>query len=311
MTQRISKFLFAALLVMEAFTAKIAWGRAPDQAEFYAAADIGKDIAHWIQNMNPKPKSIAIFNVFANEPFDQDYAALVEAEIIKHLSRQDFDHVSSCSECRTPQIVLEGELLVVRKGMPDAETLKRIGERHPVEAFINVDIYRSSFYVLANAVMFSNPEGQLLSSERFSAPAMSVSTADVQFLVTGGVGKLLAPTSTTYSLAGNLMLVEEMGFAKGGLSIGAVTGPAMLIYTLPTIAFRGGFGNINLTWQFNMGAGFGLAGGEKGITLRGGLEFFLGSFTVLGLDAIYFASDATTPSFSTYAGLHIGFVLGR
>lgn len=289
-------------------------GRAPDSAEFYAAGDLGKQIADWIIHLNPKPKSVAIFSVYANEPFDQDYAVLIESEVIKDLRNRDFEHISSCSECRAPQIVLDGELLVVRKGLPDAETLKKIGERHPVEAFVTIDLYRSNFSVLANATAYTNPDAQVISSERFSAPAMSINTADVQFLVTGGIGKPLSGVTSGYSLAGNLMLVEEMGFAKGGLQVGAIMGgtAGTLIYTLPTIAFRGGFGNINLTWSLNLGAGFGLSGGQKGIALRSGFEVFLGSFTVIGVDGAYFLADtASSTGLKNYVGLHLGFVLGR
>jgi hypothetical protein len=315
MTQRIqANFLRIAALMLTIFFSSTSEGRAPDSAEFYAAASLGKDIASWIGNLKPKPKGVGIYNVFSNEPFDQDYSQQVEAEIVQGLHKYNFDHISSCSECRAPQIVLEGELLIVRKGMPDAETLKKVSERHPVDVFVTVDVYRTSFYVLANAIAYSVPDGQVVSSERFSAPAMSISTADVQFLVTGGIGKVITPSLDTYNLAANVMLVEEMGFAKGGLSIGTVLGgtAGTLIYTLPTIAFRGDFGNVNLTWSWNVGVGFGLLGSEKGITIRSGLEFFLGSFTVLGFDGTYFLSDTTGSSnLKTFVGLHAGFVLGR
>lgn len=307
MTQRI-----ALLLALIIFPGSL-FARAPDQAEFYAATDLGKAIASWIGELSPPPKSVAIFSVYSNEPFDQDYSVLLESEIIKQLHGKGLEHVSSCSECRAPQIVLDGENLVVRKGLPDAETLKKIGERHPVEAFITIDVYRSSFEVLANVTAYSNPEAQVISSERFSAPALSLATADVQFLVTGGTGKPLSTTVDGYSLAGNLMLVEEMGFAKGGLQIGAILAGAAgtLIYTLPTIAFRGGFGNMNLNWSLNLGAGFGLQGGQKGICLRSGFEVFLGSFTVIGVDGAYFMPDASATGLKDYLGLHLGFVLGR
>ncbi len=106
------------ILIGALFYSPATLAKAPDQAEFKAGSSLAAQIADWVGGLQPLPKSLGIFNVYANEPFEGDYSSMIEAEITKHLhQKQIFEHVSSCSECRSPQINIEGELLVIRKGM--------------------------------------------------------------------------------------------------------------------------------------------------------------------------------------------------
>lgn len=305
-------FILPALIVASLATNDAA-ARPPDDSEIKAAPLLASEIGRWVRRLSNAPKSVGIFNIFSNTPLDQDYSSMVEAEIITALKREDIADVSSCSECRTPQVVLQGEKLIIRKGTPDAETLEKLGERHPVESFMVVDINRTSFYVIAQVTLYQNPSGSVLAAERFEIPAIKIDESSVQVLFTGGIGNTLgaaagAPFSTAFALG----IYEELGFGKGGLTLGTVMGGSAgtLIYVNPSVTFRNRFGVSAVTWSFNIGAGLGLLSGGKGIAMRGAFDVYLGSWSVVGVEALYYLPE-TTATMKGFVGLHLGFSIGR
>jgi hypothetical protein len=290
--------------------------RPPDDAEIKAAPLLASEIARWVRKLSNAPKSVSIFNIFANSPLDQDFSSMVEAELVKALKDEEIADVSSCSECRSPQIVLQGEKLVIRKGTPDAETLEKIGERHPVEAFLIVDINRTSFYLIGQATLYQNPSGAVMAAERFEIPALKLDDSSVQILVTAGIGNAIGGTQTgaPFSTAIGLGIYEELGFGKGGLTLGTVLGGSAgtLIYVNPSMSFRGRFGVSAVTWSFNLGAGLGLISGTRGIAMRGAYDVYLGSWALVGVEGIYYIPEAgSVPGMNGFVGLHLGFSIGR
>lgn len=286
--------------------------KAPDDAELRAAPMLGDQVASWVKRLPSPPKSIGIFSIFANAPLDLEYTNIVEAEISQGLKRAGVPDVSSCIECRTPQITIYGEKLVIRKGTPDAETVELMGERHPVEAFLTIDLYRTSFYVVAQATLYQNPSGAVIAAERFEVAALKLDESAVQILMTGGLGKVFSTVEQPYSINFNLGIYEELGFGKGGLTAGVLMATTMLIYVNPSISFRGRFGVSAVTYSLNLGAGLGLMGSERGIVIRGSFDVYLGSIIVVGMDGLYYLPEATSTSgINGFAGIHMGFSIGR
>lgn len=290
----------------------LAQARPPEESEFAAAEKLGEDIGEWIAGMERRPASLGIFNVNSNYPLEQDYSTVVEAEVMKALAKYDVQNVVSCTECRANQVSIVNDRVVVSKGVPDMETMKRIGKSQPVETFLMVEIYRTKISILAHAVLYQNPSGVLISAQKFRVTAVTFSDAATQLIGTVGLGKPLGITSAELATSLSLGLLEEMGFAKGGLTVGGVFSTGTLFYVAPTVAFRGRFGHGGVAWAFSLGAGYGMGGGLKGFTFRGALDFTLGSLAVIGAEGVYFLpSPASTNTLAGFAGLHVGFALGR
>ncbi len=305
-------FILLLAIVISAST----FARSPEEAEFKAGSTIGEEIADWISDQEMRPRSVGIFYVHTNYPLDQDFSNIVETEIMKGLSEKGITKVTSCSECRTPQINVSEDRVVISKGAPDIEHIKQLGKRYPVESFLIVEIYRTKLNLIAQASLYKNPTGDLISAERFTVPALSIQDSSVQFLFTLGSGKMFGGASTssesTTSNSVGLALLEEVGFAKAGLSLHAVFGSGSIIALCPTLAFRGRFGHSFLSYSINPGLGYAFGGGAKGFAGRASVELFLGSLAVLGADAIYFSPDKEDASINKgYAGAHIGISLGH
>ncbi|MBY0372086.1 hypothetical protein K2X33_15490 [bacterium] len=311
--QTLTSFLLACLVW--GGIAQPSYARSPDESEFAAAERIGDRIADWIANLERRPTSLGIFSVYPNYPLEQDYSTVVETEIMKSLAERDVQNVISCTECRANQVNLVNDRVVISKGAPDMETLKRIGKNQPVETFLVVEIYRTKLSVLAHAVLYQNPSGVLIAAERFRVTSVSFNDAATQVMLTVGLGKPLgAIVATDWFTSLNLSLLEELGFAKGGLTIGGVLGTGgTLLYLVPTIALRGRFGSGSVAWLLSMGAGYGMSGSDKGFAFKGGFDLTLGTLAVVGAEVSYMMPGAAAaPSLlQGFVGVHVGIALGR
>ena len=119
-----------------------------------------------------------------------------------------------------------------------------------------------------------------------------------------------APDGLTTSVG--VSLLEEIGFGKGGLSVGAILAPGnTLIYVDPTLSFRGRFGSSSLAWNLNLGVGYGLLSSLKGLNARATYELLLGSWAVVGAEGLYFFPSDSTNSLKGYVGFHVGISIGR
>lgn len=310
-SRKILKWIFLLL----SLTPSLSSARPPDESEFMAANLLGDEVAEWVVGLEPRPNSIGIFSIRSNYPLEQDYSAIVEAEIYKALTRRNMTNVMSCAECRSPQITVQDDRLVITKGAPDVETLKRIGLKYPVETFLSIDIYRTKLSVLAHAVLYQSPSGEVIKAERFNVAALSFADSSVQFLLTFGGGKLLGNGSSASSMimSLNASLLEELGFAKGGLTVGSILGgPSMLIHVDPSLSFRGRFGTSALAYSVLFGVGYAFAGSARSIHLRGAYDLYLGSLTVIGVEGSYNVPITSVANeVDGYIGVHLGISLGR
>ncbi len=305
------------LLMVIAFLCHFrAFARPPEEAEFLAAKIGAEEIAEWIVDIKDVPRSISVFSVKVNEPLEQDYGAIVENEILKYLKIKGIDKVSSCLECRSLQVGVSGENLIIQKGAPDLDTLKKIGANQAVDAFLIIDVYRTKLAIVMQATIYKNPTATVIAAERFRIPALSFTDAAVQVLITLGEGKILDLSRTlvdpglTPSIS--IHLLEELGIGKGGIGIGAILCGSTLIFLEPTYSFRNRIGSSGLGWSLNLGAGFGIYGQSQGVAVRGALEFYIGSITVIGAEFHYFSPlNNTRADYSTYAGVHLGLSFGR
>jgi len=299
-----------------------AFARPPEEAEFGAAAVIGEDIARWIKKLETEEKhidSVALFSVNANEPFDGTFSTIMETEIMKYLAQQGIHRVTTCAECKSAKVEIQGNEVVVTKGAADVESIKKAGKKLPADSLLVAEIYRTKLSLLAQATLYSNNDGSLLGAERFNVPALNFSDSSVQLLLTFGSGIPMykgggSSSTTGMTTSFNIQLAEELGFAKGGLNLGMVAAPGnSLIHLDPTLSFRGRYGHSSLGWSLNLGVGYGMLNSLKGPVGRFSYELFLGSWAVAGVDGVYFFApgSATNGTLNGYGGLHIGIALGR
>jgi hypothetical protein len=312
-------YVYKIFLLLGLLATVYAEARPPEEAEFIAASHLAEDIAQWIDQIEFRPNSVGIFAIHSNAPLEQDFSNLLENEIIKYLNQKSFEKVISCLECRNPTVTVQDNKVIIARGTPDLEQMKRAGKAQSVEAFLMVEVYRTNLSVYAQSTLYENPSGKLMGSERFRAAALNFKDASVQVILEVGAGKALSggSASATSTDAGwltsaNLLLLEELGFAKGGLDAGGVFGNASLFYLNPTLAFRGRFGASMMSYGLHLGVGYGMSSGTKGIALRGSYELFLGTLAMIGTELDYFLPDKSgTNALTGFWGFHVGISLGR
>jgi len=304
------------LLMAGIFPSTHAIARTPDESEFLAANYLGYDIADWILDRDPRPQSLGIYSIHSNPPLEADFSTLLETEIVQYLTKKELTKITSCAECRNAQVTVYEDRVVVSKGAPDIETVKRLGAKLPVDTLLVVEVYRSKLNVIAQATLYENHTGNILGSKQFKATAITFSDSAVQVLMTYGLGKVISnaagASASTYSFAGNLSLLEEVGFGKAGMTFGAAFGGGgSLIYINPTISLRGRFGSGSVMYAVLLSAGWGIGSGAQGPAFRGALEFHLGNLTVIGAEFSYFLPDRVITGVSGFYGVHFGLSFGR
>jgi len=310
------KFLtvIAALLV-STFFATDARAKTPEEAELVAMRYLGDKMAAWIHGMEPRPESIAIFAVNANAPLDADASRVFETELRKGLSDRGMNKVSTCIECRNPWVKVQDDKIIVSAGVADAETLKRVSGNHNAQTLLVIDLYRTKLKMGAHAQLLDAQSGDMLGVERFYVPALNFADTSAQVLVTFGVGSIFPkPASGEVTPAASASLLEDIGFAKAGLTTGGIISSSngTLIYCNPSIAFRGSFGNSGLGYSLMFGLGYGFVGSARGLDARVSFDLYLGSWAVFGLEYNYLYSQSNPkPTIPSYGGFHVGVSFGR
>ncbi|MGE4233683.1 MAG: hypothetical protein AB7F43_10170 [Bacteriovoracia bacterium] len=307
-------------LLLQLFLTRFAHARPPGESEFLAANLTAEEIAIWIEKIESRPRSVGIFSVRVSTPLESDYGSIIETEVLKQLRSRNLMTVIGCPECKVPRVKVSGDRIVITKGAPELDAFKELGRKLSVESFLVIDVYRTSLSVITNATLYQTSSGEVISAERFKVPALDFSNSAMQFMMLAGPGftlggKSLSPNDSSFPLLANILILEELGFGKGGLNLGGIFAgdQGSLFYVQPTIGWRGRFGATAISSLFRVGAGFGLQGKDRGASAQITYDIFIGSFTVVGLDAVGFVPvrSPNSQSFNGYLGLHMGLSLGR
>lgn len=313
------KRFFQLFAISILFVSATASADPQSEADIQAARIIGEKVAAWLADMPEKPGMVGIFQVKASTPLSTEYAQLVETEIVRAAKQHATLKVLSCLECRTPQVKVDGDNLVVSKGVPDLETLRAFGTRNGARAFLVLNLFRTKFSAYAEATLHRTDNAEIMALEQFRVPAFDLGRSSFLLGFEGGIGRILGPRSSDSYVPFSLAIegLEELGFGKGGLVAGAiVAGPSgNLGFIIPTIALRTGFGATPMHSLTSIGAGFGMTGSKAGIALRGAYDLFIGSFTFVGIDATYLFPisgiiENGKSTLNGFVGLHIGVALG-
>lgn len=288
------------------------WAKPPSEAEFQAAADLALDVEDWLEGLDPKPASIGIFFIRSNPPLEPSYGEIFEKEISRVVTERALKLVL-CPECRVPQVEVIEDRLIVKKGAPDLEAMRTLAKKYQVDAFLAIELFRTKVNVVAQAHIYQAATAQVIAAETFKAPALDWSESALQILLTVGPAK---GSGQGEGMAANLMILEEIGFGKGGLTLGGGgSGEQSMLYVLPTIGWRGRFRSGTIYSLKSLGIGFGGSGGSKGVAARVAYDLFVGSFTNFGIAVAGFGpisqNDGGGGRGSGFVGVHLGISLGR
>ena len=313
--------VLAAVAAMILWQAQ-AWAKSPTEAEFLAASIVADDLAHWVANLPTRPTSLGVFYVRTNAPLDSEFAGALESILVQALQANANLQVSVCAECRTPQVEVREDRLIVRRGAPDQKAFLQFGKLLGVDSFLTVDVYRTPISLMMNATIYQASSGQIVGSEQFRAPAVEWSDSAMQVLIAAGPafvtgGKTVDSNTRDFSFSGSLSLLEEIGQGtKGGLTLGGVGagGQGALLYATPVLGWRGRFGKSGVQTLKSGGLGFGYSNDAGGVAGRLGYDIFVGSFTNIGADVVgLFPVNAPSGARPVNAafGIHLGFSVGR
>jgi hypothetical protein len=251
---------------------------------------------------------------------DPSFGDYLEGEINRLLRDSQAIAIIQCNECRTPQIEVRDDKLVVKKGSPDNATLAQIGKKLGVDSFLSLEVFRTRFAITTNVNLVQASDGTILESKQMKVPALDWSDDGLQIIVAGGPaqtsgGLEVNSGQNNFSTAGHLFLFEEVGFGKAGFAASAIAGPPGHLYSLtPAVAWRSRFGTTGIYSLKTLGLGFGTSDGMGGVSARADYTLMLGSFTTLGANVTTFspigAKDDHKPILASF-NFYVGFSIGR
>lgn len=312
-----SKFICMLVVLV---LGSLAQARQPTEADFLAARVISEDFAHWVSGLPNRPSSLGIFYIRTNAPFDMEYASVIESNLVKALQTEPNIQIASCNDCRTPQVEVRDDRLIIKKGAPDNKSLTELGKKLGVDSFLMADVYRTPISVIMNATIYQASSGQVVAAEEFKAPALDWSDSAMLVVINAGPaivngGRESTTTNNEFQYLASLSVLEEIGFGKGGLALGGVGAASKgnLFYADPTIGWRGHFGKTNIQSLLSVGVGYGYSNNVGGVSGRAAYEIFIGSFTNVGVEAVGMMPlrNGDSQPIGTAIGLHMGFSLGR
>lgn len=311
-----------ALVLMFCMPAAVAQA-SPSESELQAAVILGTDVGIWFEALPNRPRSVGIFSVRISAPLDPEYSTIIEAEVVKNMRQAaPQTQILSCLECRTPQVKVVGDRLTITKGSPNLESMQELAKKTGAETFLALDVFRTRLSVQVQATIYQASSAEIITTEQFKIPALNLNDASMQISLMAGPGlpfggRELGSGESAEALGANFMILEELGFGKGGLNIGAVFagGQGQMFYAVPTLGWRGRFGSSAVHTLFDVGLGYGFANDSaKGIAASLGYAVFLGSITSIGLrSALLLPLSAPNTAQPLLGGvtLQIGLSLGR
>jgi len=302
-------------------TATCAWAKPASEADLIAATETAHEIGLFLQGLPQKPANVAIFDVRVNFPIDPGFASVLEAEVIRTLREEQSTTMTSCFECRAPQIEIRDDKLVVRKGIPDQAAMGRLAKATGADSFMMLNISHTRFSLVTEVTLYQASDGTALGAKQIRIPALDWSEAGLQLILAAGPSSLSGGQSvfgnnTAIPFSAHLAALEEVGFGKAGLVLGGAGGPAgNLAYITPTIAWRNAYGTSGIYSLKSLGGGFGTSNGVGVIAVRADYTLMLGSFTVAGAEAVLLSpapsQSNTGQPLSFVLSAFIGFNFGR
>jgi hypothetical protein len=297
-----------------------AWSKTLTETELLAGTMTAEQIGDFLGGLERKPTNLAIFQIKLSNGMDPSLGEYLEGEINRVLRDSQSISMIQCNECRTPQIEVREDKLVVKRGSPDNETLAKIGKQLGVDSFLAVDVFRTKFSITTNVNLVQASDGSVLYSKQVKVPALDWSDDGLQIIIAGGPaqtsGGLSADsTQNKFSTAGHFFLFEEVGFGKAGFGVSSISGPTGNLVTLtPAVAWRSRFGTTGIYSLKTLGVGFGTSDGLGGVAFRADYSLMLGSFTTLGINFTQFSPIGPKEDhkpISSSVNLYVGFSLGR
>ena len=312
-------FLVALCTLLTFFNLTLA--HATSEGDFMATTELASDIGKWVNGLEAKPKSMAIFSLHLNAPMDEGLKAPLVGELTKNINAGKNTRFIDCEECRAPMIEVQGDRLVISKGAPDLKQLQELGKKVGADTFMSIEVFKSKLSLMAQVTILQASTGDMLASDSFRVSNLDFNDAAMQFML--GVGPALPFSSSSSSTKNggsytfDLTALEELGFGKGGLTVGAFVGLGENnpFYIMPTLALRNRFGSTRMYGLTSLAVGYGISGNEKGVAVAFGYHFFISSFTFIHVKAF---GMIPTGNSSYYGGssiaagaLEIGVALGR
>jgi hypothetical protein len=306
---------FIVLDITTAYAAK--------EGDLLAAETLANDLKEWVLKAPNRPTSIAIYSTKFKPGVSSDFPEFLETKILSSIREFGEIKVVQCFECRTVQLELLEDHLVVKKGLADQKAMREMAAKLGVDHFLVLDIYKTKLAVFLQAMLYNAATGEVTESQTFRAPSIdwyeSAMLINLNFgpgLPSGGKDYKGKDTEQ-FGVTGNLMVLEEIGFGKGGI-IANYTSHGQKGYLgmlAPALGWRGYFKGSNLYSLRTLAIGFGESNSTKGLAFNFGYDIFIGSFTTVGFAGTGFLgsatnSDAGSQPITSVLSAHIGFNFG-
>lgn len=312
--------IFSAILLAGPLNVAAAGGKTISESEFLASRLLGEEIAIWVNSHKNKINSIAVFVVRATPPLDSTFADVLETEVFKSIKKEAGVIANACRECKAPTVKVDGSQLVITRGLPDDQALQDISKRLGADALLTIQVGRTGTLVHAHATIYAAGSADVVGAESFRVPSIDISGAGTQIVLMAAPGITIGgsdnPDESTPPISGNIMILEELGFGKAGITTGAIITKenGNLAYLMPTIGWRGRlFGGATQTLS-SVALGYAVGKAKSGVLVRAAYDLFVGTFTNIGLEAAYLvpvSKRSDEDAFDGFLGLHLGISFGR
>lgn len=296
------------------------------EGDFLASDLLAGEMAQWINGLENRPNSVALYATKARAGIGAEFSELLESKVIGALRSSEEVKVIQCFECRTPQLELLEDRLIVKKGASDAKSMRELSGKLGTESLLVMEIYRTKLAIFVQAMLYSASNGDLLASRAFRAPSLQWYESAMLIKLTVGPGVAnggkervsVSPTDSEseFGVTSSLAILEEIGFGKGGLllSYHAHAEKGYLGIVAPTLGWRGYFRGSNIYTLKSISLGFAESNNSKGLGGNLGYDVFIGSFTNVGLAASFFGGKGGVKNeapirsvISAHIGLNFGF----
>ncbi len=294
----------------------------PNESDIDAVNEAGEMLADWWKSQTiPKPKSIAILSVNVSENLDVNFSKISETIILNSLAKDNITKVVLCHECRSPQITVKDDRLIITKGVPDRQTLIDIAKKLEVESFLSAEVVKTALTLKVQVNVVQVSTGTVVAAETFAVSNVSIGDSSFQFLLGGGIHYEITPLAIVPAylgvpIAGDISWLEQVGkYTKAGINAGGIfLGPSGNFgYIMPTIGWKIRLGRSAFAIYPSIQAGLGLRNYAVGISSGASIDILLGRFFFVGAKSVAFfpLHQAQIRKFSIYPGFHFGVIFGR